>query len=169
MRSITIRHEVTYPHPREHVWVAITDPFALAEWFEPNDHQPVVGHRFRFVVDDSVKECEVLEAEPPCRLAWSWQYVPNSDTGKPRQSGPMRINWTLAADGEGTKLILEHLNAQNVRWFHRTLMRIGWKYMMKKFIPRVLRNIENGRFTPGAIPLAKRLYKCKSVPEQYVR
>jgi hypothetical protein len=81
----------------------------------------------------------------------------------------MRINWTLAADGEGTKLILEHLNAQNVRWFHRTLMRIGWKYMMKKFIPRVLRNIENGRFTPGAIPLAKRLYKCKSVPEQYVR
>ena len=27
-KTITIRHEVTYPHPQEHVWVAITDPHA---------------------------------------------------------------------------------------------------------------------------------------------
>lgn len=152
-KTITIRHEVTYTHPREHVWVAITDPYALAEWFEPNDHQPVVGHRFRFVVDDSAKDCEVLEAEPPSRLAWSWQYVPNPNTGKPRQSGPMKINWTLAPDG----------------WLHRTLLRMGWKYMMKKFIPRVLENIENEQFTPGAIPLKKRVYKCETVPEKYIR
>ena len=48
-------------------------------------------------------------------------------------------------------------------------MRIGWKYMMKKLIPRVLENIKNEQFTPGAIPLEKRVYKCKTVPEQYVR
>ena len=81
----------------------------------------------------------------------------------------MRIRWTLVPDGEGTKLILEHFNAENVRWLHRTLMRIGWKYVMKKFIPRVLDNIENEQFTPGAIPLKNRVYKCKTVPEQYVR
>ena len=168
-KTITIRYEVTYGHPQEHVWIAITDPYALAEWFEPNDHQPVVGHRFRFVVDDSAKDCEVLEAEPPSRLTWSWQDVPNPNTGKSRQSGPMRINWALASHGEGTKLILEHCNAENIRWLQRTLMRIGWKYMMKQLIPRVLENIENEQFTPGAIPLEKRVYKCKTVPEQYVR
>lgn len=168
-KTVTIRHEVTYPSPQEDVWIAITDPYSLAEWFEPNDHKASVGHRFRFVVDESTKDCEVLKADVPSRLEWSWQYVANPKTGKPQQSGPMRISWTLLRDGEGTKLILEHFNAQNIRWLHRTLMRIGWKYMMKKYIPRVLENIENGQFTPGAIPLEKRLYKCKTVGEQYVR
>ena len=168
-KTITIRHEVTYAHPPEHVWIAITDPRALAEWFEPNDHQPNVGHKFQFVVDDGAKECEVLEAEPARLLTWSWQYVPNPDTGKSRQCGPMKIRWTLDVEGEGTRLVLEHFNAENIRWFHRTLMRIGWKYMMKKFIPRVLENIQNETFTPGAIPLEKRVYKCTTVPAQYVR
>ena len=168
-KTITIRHEVTYIHPQEHVWVAITDPYALAEWFEPNDHQPVIGHRFRFLTDDSTKDCEVLDAEPPSRLVWSWQYVPSPHTGKPRQSGPMKISWTLVPEGKGTRLILEHFNAEHIGWLHRTLMRIGWKYMMKKFIPRVLANIQNKEFTPGAIPLKKRVYKCKTVPERYVR
>ena len=47
-KTITIRRERFYPHPPEHVWVALTDPHALAEWFEPNDHQPVAGHKFSF-------------------------------------------------------------------------------------------------------------------------
>ena len=82
----------------------------------------------------------------------------------------MRINWTLTPDGDGgTRLILEHVGAENIRWLQRTLMRIGWKYMMTKFVPRVLENIEHEQFTPGAIPLEKRVYKCKTVPEQYIR
>ena len=36
-RTITIRKERFYPHPPESVWVALTDPRALAEWFEPNE------------------------------------------------------------------------------------------------------------------------------------
>ena len=168
-KTITIRHEINYAHPQKDVWVAITDPYALAEWFEPNDHQALVGHRFRFVVDESAKDCEVLKADAPSQLEWSWQYVPNPKPGKAQQSGPMRISWTLVPDGEETKLILEHFNAENMRWLHRTLMRIGWKYMMKKLIPKVLGNTENERFTPGAIPLEKRVYKCRTVDAQYVR
>ena len=50
-RSITIRKERFYPHPPEDVWAAVTDPHALAEWLEPNNHQPIVGHKFQFRCD----------------------------------------------------------------------------------------------------------------------
>ena len=68
-RPITIRKERFYPYPLEDVWAAITDPHALAEWLEPNDHKPVVGHKFQFRCDpglcgSGMTECEVLEAEP---------------------------------------------------------------------------------------------------------
>lgn len=168
-KAKTIRHEVAYAHPPEHVWVALTDPYALAEWFEPNDHQPVVGHRFRFMVDQATKECEVVEAEPPRRLVWSWQYLANPATGKPRQTGPMSVAWTLVPEGDGTKLTFEQQGAEHLGWMHRQLMNFGWKYMLTKYVPRVLENVKDQQFTPGAIPLAKRLYKCTTVPEQYVR
>ena len=84
--SITIRKERFYPHPPEDVWAAISDPHALAEWLEPNDHRPVVGHKF-----------------------------------------------------------------------------------LKKLIPRIIMRVENGTFSPSAIPLKKRYYTCKSVPEQFIR
>ena len=48
-------------------------------------------------------------------------------------------------------------------------MRFGWTFMMKKLIPRVLENVHDQVFTPDAIPLNKRYYRCKTVPEQYVR
>ena len=168
-KEVTIRHEVFYPHPPEHVWIAITDPHALAEWFEPNDHQPVVGHQFHFMVDGAAKECQVVEAEPPRRLVWSWQYMPDPATGKLRQSGPMTVSWTLVPEGQGTRLLLEQTGAEHLGWLHRRLMRFGWKYMMTKYIPKILENVKDRQFTPGAIPLAKRLYKCKTVPEEYVR
>ena len=41
--------------------------------------------------------------------------------------------------------------------------------MMKKLIPQVVRRVERGKFTPGAIPLKKRYYTCKTIPEKYVR
>ena len=171
-KPITIRKEQCYSHSSEDVWAAITDPRALAEWFEPNNHRPIVGHKFRFMVDpgafgSAVKECEVLEADAPRRLVWSWSYVPK-DPSQPRPC-PMQVAWTLEPESQGTRLILEHSGAENLNWIHRTLMRIGWGFMMKKLIPRVLENIEAGKFTPGAIPLEKRYYTCKTVPAEFVR
>ena len=40
-----------YPHSIEDVWTAITDARALAEWLMPNDFQPVLGSKFRMMVD----------------------------------------------------------------------------------------------------------------------
>ena len=77
MSARPIRKERWYPHPPEKVWVALTDPRALAEWLMPNDFEPRVGHKFRFQVDPmpacvTVTLCEVLEVDRPRRLVWSW-------------------------------------------------------------------------------------------------
>ncbi|MEW6306421.1 MAG: SRPBCC domain-containing protein [Verrucomicrobiota bacterium] len=166
---ITIRKERFYPHPPEDVWAAITDPHALAEWLEPNNHQAVAGHAFEFKCDAGlcgcgVTECQVLEADPPRRLVWSWVHV-----YKDRKAEPMTITWTLVPKDNGTLLILEHTGAENIGWLTRNLMRMGWGYMMKRLIPQVLTQVRGGKFTPGAIPLSKRYYTCKTVPEKYVR
>ena len=170
--TITIRKVRFYPHAPEDVWAAITDAHALAEWLEPNNHRPIVGHKFQFRCDpglcgSGVTECEVLEADPPRRLVWSWVGVPSKPNG-PRPA-PMRITWTLEPESGGTRLTLEHSGAENIGWLQRGMMRVGWGFMMRKLIPRILARVEGGRFTPGAIPLGKRFYKCKTVPEEYVR
>ncbi len=167
-----IRKERFYPHPPEDVWVVITDPYALAEWLEPNDHRPVVGHKFQFRADPGVcgagvKECEVVEADPPRRLVWKWVHLPK-DPSAPRPE-PMTIAWTLTPENGGTKLVLEHTDAENINWVLRGMMRLGWGFMMKRLIPKVLQNVKDAQFTPGAIPLNKRCYKCETVPDQYKR
>jgi uncharacterized protein YndB with AHSA1/START domain len=65
-KPITIRKERFYPHSPEDVWAAITDAHALAEWLEPNDHQPIVGHKFQLRCDPGIcgsgeTHCEVIE------------------------------------------------------------------------------------------------------------
>lgn len=171
-QPITIRKERFYPHPPEDVWVAITDPHALAEWLEPNDHQPVAGHKFQFRCDpglcgSGITECEVLEATPPLRLVWSWVSV-STDGQRPRPK-PMTISWTLTPKDEGTLLTLEHSGAENTSWLTRNMMRMGWGVMMKKMIARVLAHVDAGEFRPGAIPLEKRYYTCKTIPDNFVR
>ena len=171
-KPITIRKQRFYPHPPEDVWAAITDPHALAEWLEPNDHLAKAGHKFQFRCDPGlcgcgITECEVLEADPPRRLVWSWVSVPKNENS-PRPD-PMTIIWTLTPQEGGTLLTLEHRGAENIDWLTRNMMRVGWGYMMKKLIARVLSRVEHGSFSPGAIPLEKRAYSCKSVPENYTR
>ena len=68
---------VTYPHPVDRVWAALTSSEALAAWLMPNDFEPVIGHRFTFRTKpapgfDGVVRCEVLELDPPKRMVWSW-------------------------------------------------------------------------------------------------
>jgi hypothetical protein len=81
----------------------------------------------------------------------------------------MIVSWTLVPKEGGTLLILEHSGAENISWMQRNMMRVGWHFMMKKLIPKILGNAKAGTFTPGAIPLDKRYYTCKTVPGKYVR
>ena len=91
---------ISYPHPVDRVWEALTSSDALAAWLMPNDFKPVLGHRFTLRTRpapgfDGIVRCEVLELDPPRRMVWSWAGG-NIDT---------TVTWTLdqTSDG-GTRL-----------------------------------------------------------------
>ena len=68
---------VTYPHPPDQVWAALTSADALAAWLMPNDFVPAAGHAFTFRTKpapgfDGIVRCQVLDLDPPHRMVWSW-------------------------------------------------------------------------------------------------
>jgi uncharacterized protein YndB with AHSA1/START domain len=107
MTTKSIQRELVIPQPREQVWRALTESATRAEWMFPNDIEPRVGHHFTFQVPPNPKvnfegmvvRCEVLECEPPSRLAFSWSAGGLGDT---------QVSFRLEADGEGTRVLFEH-------------------------------------------------------------
>ena len=100
--------EVIYPYPPDRVWRALTDPGVLTQWLLPNSFEPCVGHRFHFVrpvpgSTSEVIECEVIDLQPPFRLAYTWQ--------DPADRAPSVVTWTLLPVPGGTRLRLSHARA----------------------------------------------------------
>jgi uncharacterized protein YndB with AHSA1/START domain len=73
----------------------------------PNDFEPRVGHRFTFQVPPNPKvnfegltvRCEVLECDPPNRLAFTWSAGGLEGT---------QVSFRLEPDGDGTRVYFEH-------------------------------------------------------------
>lgn len=131
----TIQRELLIPQPREQVWRAITDSATLAEWMFPNDFEPRVGHHFTFRVppnpkagfDGLVVRCEVLECEPPHRLAFSWS------AGGPVEN--TQVSFQLEPDGDGTRLVFEHSGFDlSQPWGEQAFQgaEFGWAKMLKQ-------------------------------------
>ena len=167
----SFRRVRTYNHSIDDVWTALTDPYALAEWLMPvTRFEPKVGAKFRFQYDperlcpSGIADCEVVEAEPPHRLAWSWQHraVPGE-----KQAPPKRVEWTLTPIPGGTRVELVQ-SYENQPWKIIFAMGIGWRFYLRMFLPRALKNMSNGAFTRGAIPLNKRAYKAKNLPPDVI-
>lgn len=167
-----VRKEALLPYRPEDVWVALTDPRALAEWLMPNDFKPVKGHKFRFQVDpmlgcgNGITQCEVLEIDPPRRMVWSWKGPLKVVT--PDSKGTT-VTWTLTPEGTGTRLVLLHEGLEVLPLWARFSMGFGWGTMVKDWIGKVAANVSQGVFTPGAIPLNKRCYKTKTIPPDLVQ
>lgn len=68
----------------------------------------------------------------------------------------MILTWTLEPVPEGTKLVLVQSGAENIHWLFRFMMSTGWGRYIGSLLPKILRNVSNGQFTPGAIPPNKR-------------
>lgn len=115
MREEVVIHEVVYPYPPERVWEALTSSDALSDWLMPNNFQPRVGHRFTFLArtrygSSEAIECQVVEAEKPYRLVYTWRSDPSLPT--------TLVTWELEPAGNGTRLRLTHQRQAQVGEIH---------------------------------------------------
>lgn len=130
--SETIRHERLLKHPPARVWRALTEPALVGRWLMPAEIRAEVGHRFHFDTGGwGVTQCEVLEVVPEQRLVYTWRNPPLDTT----------VSWTLIAEGEGTRLVLEHggfdLDHPQQRFAWQG-MGGGWGSMLDSRLPAVL-------------------------------
>jgi uncharacterized protein YndB with AHSA1/START domain len=138
----TLRFEALYPYPPEQVWVALVDPEAIGEWLMPNDFEARVGHRFTFHTKpapgfDGIVQCEVLELDPPERLAYSWKGG-GIDT---------IVRYVLAREGENTRLVMEQSGFTGLRGFMVSkILGGGWKRMIDERLPAAAGRVEAGRY-----------------------
>lgn len=78
-RLVDIVVDCDLDHPPEKVWRALTEPKLLGAWLLPNDVRTGVGRPEegkRFTLQDAPGapiDCEVLAAEPPRLLRYSWR------------------------------------------------------------------------------------------------
>jgi uncharacterized protein YndB with AHSA1/START domain len=104
--------ECDLAEPPAKVWRALTEPALLASWLMPNDIRPFVGARFTFQAESDsgsgIIECEVLAAEPPHLLRYSWR-GDDANRGAPDRILDSVVTFVLTetADG-GTHLRLVH-------------------------------------------------------------
>lgn len=140
-----IRRSVTYRHPVDRVWRALTDPEALAVWLMPNDFVPRVGHRFQFRTDpapgfDGIVDCEVLALDPPRLLQVSWDGGPVDAT----------VTWQLAPVADGTRLDFAMTGFEGPKAVAvSAVLGAGFAGMYRRNLPTVLDRLAAGR-APGA-------------------
>lgn len=126
--------ERVYPHPRERVWRAITEPELLARWLMPNDFAPVVGHEFTFRTEpgpgfDGIVRCRVLAVEPPHSVSFTW-------TGGPIDTV---VTITLFEHPDGTRLSMLQTGFRGLKaWLVSRMLKIGSRQIYGERLPRVL-------------------------------
>jgi uncharacterized protein YndB with AHSA1/START domain len=119
--NLDVSLEVLLPHPVEEVWSVLTDAAAISEWLmEAVGFEPRVGARFRLRTQSLARSgwiaAEVLELDPPRRMAWSW--TPDGD-------GPTSsVTFSLTSEPGGTRLALAHRGEADP--VVGALLRDGW-------------------------------------------
>jgi len=131
-KSIVV--ERLMPHPAEKIWRALTLSDLVVEWLMRNDFQPILGHRFQFHATplpgwSGVTNCQVVEIEPPRRLAYTWGDGTESDSGL-----KTLVTWTLTPAEGGVLVRMEQSGFRPQDEAGYQGMGGGW--------PRILRKLE---------------------------
>ncbi|GGR19944.1 SRPBCC family protein [Deinococcus ruber] len=142
-----------YSQPREVVWKALTDPALIPLWTStgqggrPEGFLPQVGTKFRFIGKpfpgwDGTVRCEVLEAQAPVVLRFTWR--------NKEGDAPSVVTNRLEDVPGGTRLTYEHTGFQGLEGFmmSRLLGNVRRK-MLNHGLPAVLKTLdEHGTLRP---------------------
>ena len=131
-----IKHQFTFPQPKEVVWDHLTTTELLAQWLMPNDFQPIVGHKFTLQTKpktkfafDGIIYCEVIEIIPFKKLVYSWR----GGMSKENPSLDSVVTWTLTETDKGTTLFLEHKGFKGIKnYMAYVIMNMGWAKIGKR-------------------------------------
>jgi uncharacterized protein YndB with AHSA1/START domain len=153
MSSIRITRD--YPHPATKVWRVLTDPKLVQLWTatgrggRPEGFSPIVGTHFRFVGKPmpgwrGIVECEVLEANEPSLLRYSWL---GDEGGKTTQ-----VTYRIEPHADGTRFTYEHTGFTGIGGFLMAKVVLGRvrKKMLDVGLPSVLDAVDDdGALRPG--------------------
>lgn len=126
--------DYTLNEPPEQVWRTLTEPELLSQWLMKNDIKASTGHTFTFRAEpqgdwDGIVYCEILEVDPPRKLAYSWKGGNEKDSpGAPRLDTV--VTWTLEPTPSGGTLL--HLVHEGFRPDDYAFQVIGngWRSML---------------------------------------
>jgi uncharacterized protein YndB with AHSA1/START domain len=103
-----------FPHAPEVLWKTLTTPELMGRWLkmQPNGFEAVEGNRFTYQTSpagewDGVIRCQVVDAVPNERLAYSWQGGREENVGYGSRLETV-VTFTLTKTDKGTRLRLVH-------------------------------------------------------------
>lgn len=103
-----------FPHTLDVVWKTLTTPELMSRWLhmEPAGFSPTVGTRFTYQTTpagkwDGVIHCQVLDATPNQRLAYSWKGGHEGNVGYGSRLDTV-VTFVLSAVEAGTRVRLSH-------------------------------------------------------------
>jgi uncharacterized protein YndB with AHSA1/START domain len=127
--TVSITYQLYLPTSPDRVWTVLTDSAAIEKWLMPNDFEPKLGHQFTFRTQpipaahfDGIVRCEVVEVEPPRRLAYTWSGGAITTT----------VSYRLEPEGAGTRLYFEHSGFDLDNPLYKMAydgMNNGWKHL----------------------------------------
>jgi len=126
-RSAVVERE--FPHPREKLWRALTEPHLIEEWLMKNDFKPAVGHRFNLSGEwGGVLDCKVLAVEPHKTLSYTWDFN-HEDAAFNLKSV---VTFTLTPTSTGTHLRVEQAGFRPDQKQAYGGAHAGWKQFLTK-------------------------------------
>jgi uncharacterized protein YndB with AHSA1/START domain len=108
MTSDMINKDIFIDAPAETVYRVLTEPEQISRWFaDAAELDPVAGgagtltFEARATTERTVVKLTVEAAEPPHRFAFRWD---NPDGEEPTEANSLLVEFTLTAEGTGTRL-----------------------------------------------------------------
>lgn len=122
---------VTVQAPIQKVWDYVSTAEGIAEWFMPNDFQPVEGSEFTIQSPFGPSPCKVTEIDEPHKISFAWD------------TDGWIVTFLLKELGDATEFTLIHggwkeegaivPKAQRPNTEIRNTMNQGWGGIVQKF------------------------------------